>query len=85
MKKINLNVIVVVLNNGLKTHKGKKHKPFVQLDGNVSSDDLDEQAKSGLELKVIFIGNDNISAEVELREYYIGEMDSEYSDNINII
>ena len=57
----------------------------MQLNGNVSSDDLDELAKSILELKVILIRKDNILAEAELREYCIGEIDFEYSDDINII
>ena len=71
--------------SGLKTHRGKKHKVLVQLDGNVSMEDLDEHPESNMELKVIFIGEDNVSAEAELREFYIGELESNYSEDIKII
>ena len=70
--------------NGLKIHMSAKHKNISQLDGNVEteseSEDLDD-----LELKVVFIGKDVVSAEAELRKYYIGEIISDYSEDIHFI
>ena len=70
---------------GLKTHKGRKHKPFIQLDGNISSEDLEEQEKTYMELKAIFVAEDEISAEADLRKFYIGEIISDYSEEIKLI
>ena len=59
---------------GLTIHKKAKHKQeketcadnliqFVQLNGHVSSEDLDEYTYTHMELKAVFIGEDEISAE----------------------
>ena len=82
--KCNCCSFIAKTENGLKIHTRKKHKQFVQLDGNVSSEDLDESSADNL-LKVVFIGEDEVSAEAELRQYYIGEVAFDYSENIILI
>ena len=74
---------------GLNTHIGKKHKQFMQIDGNLSSEDLsedgDEFIDNNMELKVTFIDEDKISAEADLRKYYIGEIIPDYLEDIIFI
>ena len=70
------------------THKGRKHKQVLQIDGDVSCEELCEdlnELDDELELKVVFIDEDKTSAEAELRNYYISEIIPNYSEDINFI
>ena len=64
---------------GLKLHTGKLHKNMVQVDGNVSNEENNNV------FKVVFVAEDKVSAEAELREFYIGEIISNYSEDIIFI
>lgn len=68
--------------NGLKIHKTLKHKQIVQVDGNV---DDDYENENNHILKAVFVAEDEVSAESELREFYISELISNYSEDIVLI
>lgn len=60
--------------DGLKIHTGKVHKNIIQVDGNSSMEveNYSCEKDSGVSvIKVVFVAEDEIAAEAELREYYI--------------
>ena len=79
--------------NGLKIHKSLKHKKIIQVDGNddvdyvkeTGTDDIEENIDNNMELKAVFVAEDKYSAESDIRKYYIGEIVSDYSEEIKLI
>ena len=75
--------------NGLKVHKSLKHKNIIQVDGNIDTtfdtENTEDKNQNKHVLKAVFIGEDAISAEAELREFYISELICNYSEDILLL